>query len=327
MHFGFVTLRALCAVVPGAMLASCAGGSFSNPPGATSQGVASSVAHQVVDRPNWISPEARVAAKTGGLLFVADALNNDIVIFSRRDPRAPLGTITDGIAYPEEIAVDSSANLYVANLSNADVTVYEPPYTASPSMTYSSGLTYPFSVTVGNDGTVYVSDNPNGSVGQVLEYPANKNAPGLAIPITGYVEGVALDGKDRLYAGVNAQSGDVLRFEPHSKQSTDLKLPIGFISGVVLDRSGDLLAEDQIPAAVDVFEPGKKQPSQIINNGGNGFGDPVAIALGTYEKRLYIGDGQNNLVDIVDYPSGKTVRSLGGFGRVHGVAVTPSPPK
>ncbi|MBD5653560.1 MAG: hypothetical protein IAI50_00065 [Candidatus Eremiobacteraeota bacterium] len=338
MHSGPLTLRALCAMLPAALLASCASGGFANSPG-SNQSAASSVAHRpmTVDaaftrvavnrKPNWISPEAQMEAKTAGLLFVADAVNNDIVIFSKHDPKTPLGTITDGIDYPEEIAVDSSANLYVANLSNANVTVYKPPYTASPSMTYSSGLTYPFSVTVGNDGTVYVSDNPNGTVGQVLEYPANKNSPSLALPITGYVEGVALDREDRLYAGVNSQSGDVLRFEPHSKKSVDLKLPIAYVSGVVLDDSDNLLAEDQIPSTVDVFAPGKKTPSQTFDNGGNGFGDPVSIAIGTYEKHLYIGDGQNDVVDIVAYPSGKTIGSIGGFGRVHGVAVSPPAPK
>ena len=339
MHSGPSTLRALCALLSTALLASCASVGLTNMPGGASQSATSSVTrrsttvdtaftHVAVNRkPNWISPQAIAEAKAGGLLFVADAVNNDVVIFAKRDPRAPLGAITNGIDYPEEIAVDASANLYVANLSNADVTVYKPPYTTAPSMTYSSGLTFPFSVTVGKDGTVYVSDNPNGSVGQVVEYPAGKNSPSLAIPITGYVEGVALDAKDRLYAGVNAQSGDVLRFEPHSSKSVDLKLPLGFVSGVVLDESGNLLAEDQIPATVDVFAPGKKQPMQTIDNGGSGFGDPVAIALGTYEKHLFIGDGQNNVVDIVAYPSGKTIRALSGFGRVHGVAVTPSAPK
>ena len=86
-----------------------------------------------------------------------------------------------------------------------------------------------------------------------------------------------------------------------------------------MDSADNVVVEDQIAAAVDVFAPGSKTPTSIFNNGGNGFGDPVSLAT----NRLYIVDGQNDVVDILGYPSGATLKVLSSnFGRVHGVAVS-----
>jgi hypothetical protein len=261
------------------------------------------------------------------LLFVADAGNDVVDVFAENNPAKPIAVISQGISNPEEMAVDGGGKLYVANLQANDVTVYAPPYTGAPVTTYSQGLTYPFSVTVASDGTVYVSANPNGNVGQIVVYPPHRTSPSRTLSIAGYIEGVTLDASGNLYAAYNTPSGvgRVRKYEGGVKPGTDLPLKLGLVSGLAFDGAGNIAIENQIAATVDIFGLDGTSPKQVFNNGGNGFGDPVSIAFDQSHGRLYVGDGQNDVVDVVSYPSGTTQKVISkSFGRVHGVALSPA---
>ena len=92
------TVRRLAIVAFTVSLAACAGA----PPATDGRSVAGfnppSTAVQKRHRASWISSAVVREGKTGGLLFVADAANNDVEIFSSKNPRAPIGRVVDLIS-------------------------------------------------------------------------------------------------------------------------------------------------------------------------------------------------------------------------------------
>jgi hypothetical protein len=89
----------------------------------------------------------RKIAISGTRLFVASSAPGSGKIDAYALPISPVSvpifSITNGIANPEAVALDSTGNLYVANLANATVTMYVPPFTAasSPVMTLNAPAT------------------------------------------------------------------------------------------------------------------------------------------------------------------------------------------
>jgi len=276
-------------------------------------------------RPNWISPTARSLAKKHSLLFVADNFNNLIDIFPQDKPARPIGTITNGVASPSGLGVDSSGNLYVTSLSTNSVTVHAPPYTAAPATTYTSGLFAPVAIAIGTDGSVYVSDY---DVGTLVEYPPHSTAPSNLISLPGRPNGVALDASNNLFVAYEPYVGTpgVLEFAPGSTTGTDLGIKLGFAGALTFDSRGNLLVVDEIAGAetVNVYPPGSKTPSQRINNG---FLNPISIAFNARQKLLYVADSGALDVESITYPAAQTVTTITGFGGPLGVALSPAAPK
>jgi DNA-binding beta-propeller fold protein YncE len=270
----------------------------------------------------WLSP----AAKSGKhLIYVSDFLNNDVEIYPAKgsNPK-PIGQITDGISGPEGCFIDTKGNLFVSNASNATVTMY-PRGSTSYTLLY-TGFAYPTSVAVGANGMLYVAD----LVGQkVVEFPKGKTRSKRTISIT-YPQGVALDSKNNLYVSYNTGAhgggpGDVNEYAPGSTGGQSLGLPIVWSAGDAIDGKGDILVADQGSgsgnAAVYVFPPGSKTPSQTINQG---LEDPFRLAMDKKFKHLYVADPEVNALLVYDYPSGKQVGSItNGLKSVYGVALSP----
>jgi hypothetical protein len=323
-----------------ALLADCSSGGFSLSPPARHQFVDATRPRAVrVDAPahrgpNWISRQVEVQADKDGLLFVA-ASNGYVTIFPKNNPTKPIGRISNGVDGPVGLGVDGVANLYVANGRNSTVTVYAPPYTGGPTRTYTKGVHCPNYVAVGADGWVYVS-NSCFDAGQVVEYPPNSTTPAARINFGGHSTlagpvGIDLDASNNLYVAYNQHlsgshtgPGGVYTFAPHSLKRKGLGITVGFAGGISFDGDGNLLIEDQMAAAVDVFPPGARTPSQTIRNG---FKEPSSLAFGALQHRLYVGDLIQQNVQDISYPAGKTVHTFGGVGYVYGVALSPAAPK
>jgi hypothetical protein len=275
-----------------------------------------------VRTPGWMSPQAK---KAKGLLYVADQSNQQITIFSQaksQDPQ-PVGAITDGVAGPDGLAVDSNGKLYVSNFGNGTVTEYAKGKT-SPSKTL-TGAGSPKYISVGQDGTVYVS-NFNGSFnGQVLEYPKNSKTPKTKISFSTFPAGTALDKNNNLYVAYNdSQNGDVevLEFAPGSTQGTNLGIHIafGYAGGATIDKDGNLIIANQANATVYVYPSGATSPSHTY-----AFSSAYDVALNKANNALFVSAPFVPSVTQVKYPSGSAIQTYtSSLGTAFGVATSPT---
>jgi DNA-binding beta-propeller fold protein YncE len=94
-------------------------------------------------------------------------------------------------------------------------------------------------------------------------------------------------------------------------------------AGDAIDGSSDVIAADQgsgSNAAIYVFPPGSKTPSETITQG---LEDPFRIAIDKPFTHLYVADPEVNALLVYDYTSGKLVNSItNGLKSVDGVAVS-----
>lgn len=305
--------------------AGCAGGQ-TTPSAPAAPAVMSASAARGMPQRNpsrgWLSPAAKSAKH---LIYVSDFLNNDVEIYPTTGSNPnPIGQITDGIDGPEGCYVDRHGNLFVTNVTNQTVTMY-PRGSTTYTLQY-TGFAYPTNVAVGRNGMVYVADLVGG---KVVEFPRGKTRSKRTITVSD-PQGVALDAKNNLYVEYNtgghgAGPGDVNKYPPGSTTGQDLGLPIVWGAGDAIDGSGDVVVADQGSgignAAVYVFPPGSKTPSETINQG---MQDPFRIALDKKFKTLYVADPSVNAVLVYDYASGTLVESITNSLRaVNGVAVYP----
>jgi hypothetical protein len=271
--------RGLSARLPAAgVLAVCIGASSAG----SAHPVAPSAGAVRAPRPHsssWTSP----AARTGkGLLYWANGNAASITIYpSKGVNQAPIGEITDGLAFPTRLFVDKRLNLYVTDPGNDDVLVY-PPGATSPSLTIS--VEAPVGLTVGSDGTVYVGDVLDYLI---TEYKRGQTTPSQTIHMGVPPENLALDAQDNLYVqytGGSRGSG-VIEFPAGSTKGTNLDLDIGSAGSLVVDRSGNIIIVDGEANGIDIFPPGQTEPSKTI---AVKAGSPAALSLDKRETELYV---------------------------------------
>jgi hypothetical protein len=271
--------------------------------------------------PGWISPDS--VGK--GVIYVSSSANNAVYVYTKKlgnnDNPAPIGVITDGLSAPSGSFVDKHGDLFVANDSNFTVTMY-PPGSTTWKLRY-TGFAYPLNVAVDPKGSVFIAD----FIGEkVVQFPKGSTRSKLTIPVGYPVHGVALDASGNVYVSYNTGAhgggpGTVNEYAPGSKTGKNLNLPIGWAAGDATDGSGNLLVCDQTNAAVYVFAPGSKTPSQTISQG---LEDPVNVAFDSSFKHVYVQDDEVDGVLVYDYPSGTYVTTLNnGATSIDGVAVSP----
>ena len=264
------------------------------------------------------------SAKGTPLVFVSDEGLNAVQIYQRSHlDGAPVGQITDGIDVPDGMCVDIHGNLVVTNAHGNSLTVY-PPGEVHPSQTITSGMATPVNVACGKDGALYVVDL-NGGSAYVNVFPPGGTTPSLTLTgPTGLAAGIAVDRRNRVYVSYHDSSGHgwVYRYNKGSTKGTDLKLATHTPAGLALDSKDNLIVADEtLPAAIEVFPPGATQPSQVLTNG---IGNPFLIALDRKQKRLFATDEYHVGVDIAAYPTlSFLMRMTQGLQVPAGVAVTP----
>jgi sugar lactone lactonase YvrE len=263
-------------------------------------------------------------ALSHGLLFVSDEGPNVVDIYSAQHLHgAPIGKITNGIDVPDGMVVDKAGNLYVTNAHGNTVQVY-PPGGKTPKLTYTQGLSTPANVTLGKDGTMYVV-NLNGGATYVNEYPPGHMKPTLTLnDCPGFMSGLAIDPKDRLYVSCHDSSGHgrVYRYAKGATRGTDLMLATHTPAGLLVDRVGNLVVADAtLPAAIEVFPPGAKQPSQVVTNG---VGNPFLISFNHGETMLFATDEYHVGVDVFAYPVVAFKFRMTGLSVPAGVTFSPA---
>lgn len=305
---------ALALVAGSAVAAGCSSGGNVVPPGGSAAAPSGA-------RAGWFSPQAALS----GQLYVGDQTNQRVAIFSQKSG-APTGQITDAIAGPDGLYIDPSGTLYVCNFGAGTVTEYpKGQVTHSKTLTGTIGPKY---VVAGRDGTVYVSDFGNGSKSNLYEYAHGSTTPTTTIPFATYPAGVALDTHNKLYVAYNDSTNndvEVLKFTPGSINGRNLGIHLKYSNagGLTFDNKGDLLLDDQSMAAVDIFPPGAKTPSQQIK----GFSLAYQIALNHRDTHLFVSDPFGASVAEVAYPSGKPIRTFSsGLSGAFGVATSPDSP-
>lgn len=281
----------------------------------------------------------RAFAHTKQLVYVASDYSSTGAVYvysAKGQAQKPIATITDGIATPQGLAVDSSGNLYVANSGSNTVAVY-PPGQTTPSATYSQGISTPFDVAVGNDGTVYVANETGGASysGSVTEYPSGSTTPSATIELAGdYAFAVALDSSNSLYVSWFSLSSYAIEIYKYPTEGSanganlNLDLPTYAFPAYALafDHSGNLVVpyerlDHNPPKYLAVFPPGAKTPKKKINMGG--LMDVVTgMAFPSSGKLLYVATANDHEWLELTYPKA-IPRDVVNVGSPAGLALSP----
>ena len=261
--------------------------------------------------PGFYAPHAKKAVT----LYLSDVQADAIELFPAYDGNDPgqIGTITQGIDTPVNIAIDNSGTLYVANNGNNTVTEY-PLGATSPSITLSNQLVYPNGVTVDSEGTVYVTSGLYLGSCYVLEFPKGSSSPTVKIDFSLPI-GLAIDKKDNLYVG---DAGANLVYEVPKGTTTPENLSLndlGDPTGLAFDSKDNLWVSNDEPLykgsyivfAVHGFKLGQTTPFATIQNNcsdsgcGQGYLDgPYAIGIDA-RNTLYAGNSYSFPGDVTSY--------------------------
>lgn len=266
----------------------------------------------------------------GGKLFVSNFYLSEILIYpaNEKDP-APTGSISAGVSYPYNLAVDRHGTLYVQNNNNT-ITEYAkngsgPTKTLTePKAGYGTGI----NVAVGKDGTVYAVDH---LAGQIYEF---ENGNTTATKTIGLQEafGLALDRHNDLYVEYASNSsggpGHVMEYKPGSTSGHDLGITIKYEGGLGVDSHDDLLVGDQGNQVIDIFKHGKNTPFRTISVSPY---YPYQFNFDRSEKYLYMVSGTPAAVYVYDYSTGALDwtdnQGLRSSGYAEGVALAPAAPQ
>jgi hypothetical protein len=263
----------------------------------------------------------------GGKLFVSNFYASEIVIYPAhvQDP-SPIGTISNSVSNPYNLAVDRAGTLYVQNNNNT-ITEY-PKGSTSPSKTltepkdgYGTGIC----VTVGDDGTVYAADH---LAGQVYEFKNGGTTPSITLNVS-EAFGLALDSKNNLYVGWSSSSsggpGHVMKFKPGATTGHDLGITVKYSGGLAVDKHDNLLVGDQGNLVIDIFKRGASTPFRTIDTSP---AYPYQFAFDRAEQYVYLVSGTPAEVYVYGYASGSlawtVTQGLSPSGYAEGVALSPA---
>lgn len=249
------------------------------------------------------------AFKSSKLFFVTDADFNAVFVLKSKTWKN-VRSITDGLSGPYGVWVDRRGNLYVANRLDVNVLEYKPGAT-TPTFTYDAGMTAPVKVTVDGSGNVYEADNNGGFVN---EYAQKSNSVMFTCHPGGFLGGVAVDGSGDVFVDYNINSTGDARIAEYKGglkgcNETVLAPTLTYAGGMALDKKNNLLVCDfTITGSVDVIAP---PYGSITGTLGSGFGAPLEVTINKSNKQAYVTDGLNGVVQVLHYPSGSNIVTLG----------------
>lgn len=225
------------------------------------------------------------SAKNAGnspLIFISDFQMSDVLIFTLASSPVLVGTITNGIGSPYQMAFDRAKTLYVVNArrerpaGGGTVSEYRIGQTA-PAKILSYGLVVPNGIAIDSAGTVYVSNNSN-STQNVVEYVGGETVPSKTITGIPNPFGLALDKNDNLY--VASVSNGVYEVPKGSATPHNLGLRKAVnTGGLAFNGSGDLFVSNIFASHpnVYVYHAGKTKPFRTINYNNE---QPYLISMG-----------------------------------------------
>jgi hypothetical protein len=158
---------------------------------------------------------------------------------------------------------------------------------------------------------VYEADYYDGAYGPVNEYKQGSNTVVASCSPGGAVAGVAVDRRDDVFVDYNTTSGGKITEYKNGLKDCKGKVlgaSFSFVGGMVIDKNRKLLVCDQIGAAVDVIAPPYTKISGTL---GSGYGDPTHVTINKKNNLAFVTDVGNANVQVVKYPSGANVATLG----------------
>ena len=249
------------------------------------------------------------ATKFSKYLYVTDSDFNAVFLFKKKTWKN-VGSITDGLSGPFGDWVDRHGNLYVANRLDVNILEYKPGST-TPTFTYSAGMMAPVKVTVDGSGNVYEADN-NGAF--VNEYAQKSNSVMFSCHPGGFLQGVAVDGSGDVFVDYNINSTGDARIAEYKGglngcNETVLGVVLPYAGGIALDKKNNLLVCEYLGGgAVDIIPP---PYNGITGSLGSGFAAPIEVTLNKSNSQAYVTDWLNADVQVLNYPSGSNVVTLG----------------
>jgi hypothetical protein len=249
----------------------------------------------------WMGPDAKTQRK---LLYVSNEGYGVIDVFSVPSYKL-VGQIANGINQAEGLATDKQGNLYVSNLGSNTVTVYARGST-TPKLTLTDPKG-PDDVAVTKDGYVLAGDVDGG----VDVYAPGQTKPEKRLRNSDIrsVYGVGADSHNNAYASGSDPSGSpvVIAYANLSGSGTNLQFTgLVLASGVLADKSSNVVVTDYELPGVNIYPPGHAAPSATIANSES----PDRSALNGEENLIYVPEGLHDVVNIYDYPSGKFVKGI-----------------
>jgi hypothetical protein len=260
------------------------------------------------------SPHVVPAHVLAGLFIANLTTGEDIVL--QNGTWMGLGTIQDGIGNQAGNWVDNKGNFFQTNYNAPNVVEFGFNQ-RHPKFTY-TGFADPVAVTSDTQGNIFVGDYNFGSNGSVTQFKDGNNAPVQSCRVPGGVEGVAVDSNDDVFVAYNDLSaqGNIARFTGGLAgcSASTLRIAPGFAGGLVLDGHHNLIAADQRNRVVDVIKP----PYSHVNKSFHiPLFQPFRLALNRKENWLFVCESPHQFVDVLAYPSGKLLMSLGSG---HGIS-------
>lgn len=202
---------------------------------------------------NAVYGPAGVAVDANGKIYVANAfggghghhrgLHGTVTTYTP-DGRQTTPTITAGLDFPTDVAVDANGKIYVVNDENNTVTTYLPDGTqTTPTIT---GLHLPTGVAVDAAGKIYVANRSGGhqKIGSITTYDVDgqQTTPTITTAIE-KPAGVAVDANDKIYVANYGwfDTGSVTTYNVDGMQTTPtITKGIDNASGVAVDALGDI---------------------------------------------------------------------------------------
>lgn len=179
------------------------------------------------------------------------------------------------------------------------------------------GIEDPDALALDGSGNVYVGNATASNAGDVGVYgPKGVNPLRTLGGITGVPKGLVANEAGRLYVVAQYRSGCCELVGTGGVYAPDktepqraLKGLSGFAHSPVLDASGNLYVGnfDVFPGWVSVYEPGKRKPSRVIDNG---IGLPIQLAIAPNGDLVVLNGLFSGGYDVVSYPAGQGSPSL-----------------
>lgn len=258
------------------------------------------------------------APLAGSTFYVANYYVSSVAAFEV-GKNTPSRTITNGVAFPNSLAVDSSGRLYVGNYGRAtgslssSVAVYSSNGN-QPSRVITAGIWGPYAMAV-HAGNLYVANNGNDTI-TIYKAGASQPATTLSHGIRG-PESLAFDGSGNLYVANNADNS-VTRYEK-GKLSPQLRLTVGIAgpTSVLVSSGGKVFVANQRGSTVAVFNPAFPKHPQHISQHVN---KPIAMAF-SGGALFVLNLGDNTLVKYDETTLKRLAESTSGIACPSGLSV------
>ncbi|MBV8197160.1 MAG: hypothetical protein JO263_03415 [Candidatus Eremiobacteraeota bacterium] len=219
--------------------------------------------------------------------------------------------ITNRVSCPDGLTYDNKGDLYVTNYCLSQNTVVEyNPGQVNAAWVYSAGLFNPVNVSTDKNDNVYVAGFLSGTV---TEFAHRTNAVLHQCSAGGYVEGITIDGAGDVFV---SYGNNLVEYKGGLAgcSQTPLSPTLGFAGGLILDKPGNLLAEDQF-GGVDVIPP----PYTTIKTTIAAFCGPFHEALSGPGNLLFVTDDCVSAYALT-YPHDFFYAPLSGYGAAFGIA-------